>query len=182
MFALINVAAFQVGWFSSVLGGANNLPWVGPLVVLAVVAFHIRSAKRPSSELLLILCCAVIGGIFDSILVANNWVSYFSGFVGANLAPYWIITMWALFATTLNVSLRWLRKMPLVAVAFGAVGGPLTYLAGQKLGGIVLVDSFAALVALAIGWGVMMPLLMKLAESLDGMTTSSRSSALETTS
>ena len=48
-------------------------------------------------------------------------------------------------------------------------GGPASYLAGQKLGGIVLNNEFAALLALAIGWAVIMPILIRLAENLDGM-------------
>ena len=73
-----------------------------------------------------------------------------------------------LFATTLNVSMRWLRGRDMLAAFFGLIGGPLTYLAGQKLGGIVLVDQFAALLALGIGWAVMMPILLRLSEVLDG--------------
>jgi hypothetical protein len=77
--------------------------------------------------------------------------------------------MWMLFATTLNVSMRWLRGKPWVAAAFGLFGGPTTYLAGQKLGGIVLVNPTAAYLALAIGWAIIMPVLMSLSENLDGM-------------
>ncbi len=77
--------------------------------------------------------------------------------------------MWMLFATTLNVSMRWLRGKPVLAAAFGFFGGPAAYLAGQKLGGIVLVEQTTALAALAIGWACMMPVLMWLSENLDGM-------------
>jgi hypothetical protein len=70
---------------------------------------------------------------------------------------------------TLNVSMRWLRGKPWVAAFFGLCGGPTTYLAGQKLGGIVVVNPTAAYLALAIGWAVIMPVLMWLSENLDGM-------------
>ena len=82
--------------------------------------------------------------------------------------------MWMLFATTLNVSMRWLRGKQKLAALFGFYGGPTSYIAGQALGGILLVNQVAALAALAIGWAVMMPLLMRLAESLDGMPGSRR--------
>ena len=64
---------------------------------------------------------------------------------------------------------RWLRGRPVLASVFGLVGGPTTYLAGEKLGGIVLVNQTAALVALAVGWALIMPVLMWLSENLDGM-------------
>ena len=77
--------------------------------------------------------------------------------------------MWMLFATTLNVSMRWLRGRPVLAAVFGFLGGPASYIAGQKLGGIMLVSQPAALSALAIGWAIIMPTLMWLSENLDGM-------------
>jgi hypothetical protein len=71
--------------------------------------------------------------------------------------------MWALLATTLNVSMRWLHGRPWSAAAFGALGGPLAYWAGARLGAVEIPDVAAALTAQAIGWAVMMPALMALA-------------------
>jgi hypothetical protein len=169
MLLLANFAIFQIGWFSSVIGGAQQMPWLGPVAATVAVLVHLYFARKPFEEILLLLSCALIGASFDSILVAAGWVSYKSGQFSAYLAPYWIITMWVLFATTLNVSMRWLRGKPKLAALFGFYGGPAAYVAGAALGGIVLVDKFAALTALAIGWAAIMPLLMWLSENLDGM-------------
>ena len=57
-----------------------------------------------------------------------------------------------------------------MAAALGFFGGPLAYLAGQKIGGIVLVEQTTALVALGLGWAVMMPLLTRLAGYFDGVS------------
>ncbi len=167
---VLNFLAFQAGWFSSVLGAANGVPWLGPVVFLLVLGLHMRHSRRPLDEVGLVIACGVVGTWFDSILVAFGWVSYPSGQWHAALAPYWIVTMWMLFATTLNLSLRWLRGRPLLAVALGAVGGPTTYLAGQKLGGMQFVDPVAAAIALALGWAAMMPLLVRLSTELDGIS------------
>ena len=35
MQVLVNFIAFQFGWFSSVLGAARDMPWLGPAVFLA---------------------------------------------------------------------------------------------------------------------------------------------------
>ena len=166
---LTNFLAFQIAWFSSVLGGAHQMPWIGPIAVFLALALHLRAARRPFEEFLLAICCAFIGAGFDSVLVAVGWVGYSSGLFNDSLAPYWIITMWVLFATTLNVSMRWMRGSPKLAAFFGVTGGPTTYLAGKELGGIELINEPAALIALAIGWGIMMPLLVSLSERLDGM-------------
>lgn len=179
MLYILNFVAFQIGWFSSVYGGAQQMPWLGPLAVAVALTIHFRAAHRPSQELILILSCALIGCLFDSALVALGWVQYTSGVFNEFAAPYWIITMWMLFATTLNVSMRWLRNRDGLAVVFGLIGGPTTYYAGQKLGGIVLVDQVAALTALAIGWAIMMPILLRLSESFDGFAVVAEQTAAE---
>jgi hypothetical protein len=169
MLLLVNFVIFQVAWLSSVIGGAQNMPWLGPVTVFIALAVHLRFARKPFEEIALVVICALIGATFDSMLVAAGWVTYKAGLFSDYLAPYWIITMWMLFATTLNVSMRWMRGKPKLAAFFGFYGGPAAYLAGQALGGIVLTNQFAALTALAIGWAVMMPMLMWLSENLDGM-------------
>jgi hypothetical protein len=169
MWLLLNLVIFDIAWFSSVVGGAREMPWLGPLAVLVALMIHFRAARNLTEEVMLILSCAIIGAVFDSFLVASGWVTYKAGLFSDHLAPYWIITMWMLFATTLNVSMRWLRGKPWLAALFGAIGGPISYLTGEKLGGIVLSNQPAAVAALAIGWAIMMPMLMWLSEKLDGM-------------
>ena len=169
MALLLNFGMFQVGWFSSVLGAAKQLPWLGPAAMLVVVAVHLYRAKAPGRELMLIFACGFIGALFDSIFVAMNWVSYPSGLFNESMAPYWIITMWMLFATTLNVSLRWLKGRYVLAAVLGLIAGPGTYYTGEKLGGMVFLEPFPALLSLGIGWGLIMPLLIVLAERFDGI-------------
>jgi hypothetical protein len=170
----VNFVAFQLGWFACVIGAAKGLPWVGVLVVLAVIALHLARVRRPVPELRLVGLAMALGLLVDSLLLATGWLSYPAGLWlpgpwGSYLAPYWIVAMWALFATTLNVSMGWLRGRPWLAVLMGAVGGPLSYLGGEELGAIELTEPVAAMAALAVAWAVAMPLLMKAAERLDGV-------------
>lgn len=165
---VLNFVAFQFGWFSSVIGGAQGLPWVGPLAVLAIVFLHLLNAPEKEKEFFLILSCGLIGAVFDSLLVVTGWVTYPSGMFTDVTAPYWIIAMWMLFGTTLNVSMRWLKRRWIVSGALGLVAGPLSYIAGQKLGGIVFVEQTSGLIALGIGWALIMPVLMRLSDHFDG--------------
>lgn len=166
---LLNCSLFQVGWFSSVLGAAQQLPWLGPAATLLAVAVHLYRAKEPARELTLVAACGFIGALFDSIFVAARWVGYPSGLFNESMAPYWMITMWMLFATTLNVSLRWLKGRYWFAAVLGLVAGPATYYTGEKLGGITFFEPLPALLSLAIGWSLVMPLLIVLAERFDGI-------------
>lgn len=72
---LVNFVVFQVAWFSSVMGAAQQLPWLGPVAVLIALAVHLRAARKPFEEVLLVLSCALIGAAFDSMLVAASVLS-----------------------------------------------------------------------------------------------------------
>jgi hypothetical protein len=85
------------------------------------------------------------------------------------VAPYWILAMWALFSTTLNLSMGWLKNSLVLASVMGAIFGPLSYVAGQRLGAIVLVDFVSSMVMLAIIWALVMPILVFAASRFDGM-------------
>lgn len=165
----VNVAAFQVGWFACVLGGARGMPWAGTAIALGVVAIHLYNAPRPRHEALLIMFAAVLGLAADTLLIRAGWLVFSSGAIVPGAAPHWIVAMWMIFATTLNVSLRWMKKRWLLAVGFGAVGGPLAYVAGAKLGAVILPEPIAALVAVAAVWALAMPLLLLVADRFDGM-------------
>ena len=170
---LANIAAFQIGWFACVLGAAHGMPWAGVAVAFVVVALHLNRAPRPRTELALLLIAAAIGAVFDSALVALGWIAYPNGTLIAGTAPVWIVAMWVLFATTLNVSLRWLKRSLPLAIAFGAVGGPLAYVAGGKLGGLSFLQQSPALAALALGWAVITPVLLRIAGRFDGFQVAS---------
>jgi hypothetical membrane protein len=165
---IVTAAVFQVGWLCCVLAGANHHPWLGTLTALLIVACHVSHATSPRNELLLILSAGAIGAVWDSLLVYAGWLQYPSGTLIEGTAPHWIVAMWLLFATTLNVSLRWLKHRPLLAAALGAVAGPAAYFAGYKLGGVQIPEFTTAMTALALGWAVFMPFLMLLSKRLDG--------------
>lgn len=164
----LNFVACQAAWFACVLGGANDRALAGTMVVGAVIGLHLALAQRRLPEALLIAVAAVIGLVWDSALVALGLMSYPAGNFAAGLAPYWIVAMWALFATSLNLSMAWLKGRPWLAVPFGAVGGPLAYLAGERLGGLQMPDPVLALGVQALGWAVLLPMLTHLAARLNG--------------
>lgn len=167
---LINIIAFKIGWLSSVVGAASDLPLLGPIVVLAAIAIHLGIVSQPVSELLLIILTGVIGTVADSLMIYAGWLAYPTGTFVAGFSPYWIIAMWMLFATTFNISFRWLQSRMLLAVALGAIFGPLSYYFGEKFGAVTLYDFPAAMVALAVAWGALMPAFLILARRLDGVT------------
>jgi hypothetical protein len=164
-----NFILFQLGWLCCVMGGANaNYSWAGVAVVAAIVAIHLYRAIEMRNEIILLGLSIVIGTAWDSSLTIAGILQFDNGLIFNAIAPYWIIAMWALFATTLNVSMKWMKGKYILASLFGAVGGPLAYLAGHRLGAVEFSNTFAAMAAIGVGWAVIMPLLVILAERFNG--------------
>lgn len=165
---VLNVVLFQAGWFACVLGAANGLPWAGALAAMAIVGWHLARAVQPKRELALVAAAALAGAAFETVLVQTGWLRFDSGVLLEGAAPYWMVALWALFATTLNVSLRSLRAHPALSAVLGAVGGPAAYYAGAQLGAVELVAAGAALATIGAGWAVLAPALLSAARRLDG--------------
>ena len=168
MSVLLNAIAFKVAWLSTIFGGANELPMLGPLAVMIAVGLHLWFAAEPQRELTLVAITGAIGLAWDSVIVSAGWMSYPSGTFIAGLAPYWILGMWMLFATTLNVTFRWLHSRMLLAAVMGAVFGPLSYMAGSAAGAVQLNNPTAVYITLSVSWALLMPGLLILARQLDG--------------
>lgn len=164
-----NVAAFQLGWFACVLGAAYGMPWLGPLLALPVLGWHLASAARPARAALLLAAAALVGFALDTILIRAERLAFTEGVLVEGFAPYWMVTLWALFASTFNVSLRWLRDRLVLAALSGAIGGALAYWAGARLGAArILEPAWASLLSVALLYAVATPLLVLFARELDG--------------
>ena len=167
---LANFAIFEAAWFACILGVAHGQPLWGTAAVVAAIAWHLAISARPATEFALVAALCTIGLGAESAVVALVHVAYPAGQPVAWLAPYWMVALWGEFAIALNVTLRWLKRRPVLAGALGAVFGPLSFLGGVRLGGARFVDEPAALVTLACMWAVLMPLVMTLSDRLDGVT------------
>ena len=157
VFRLFNFLAYQLAWFACVLGAAHDLAWAGALFAVSVAALHL-ALRRDPSELRLVVSAAAIGFLVDSALVRAQFVEFASADWNG-WAPVWMVSLWMAFATTLNHSLRWLASRPWVAALAGAIGGPLAYLAGARLGALTLAAPTPALILIAGLWAVAMGLL-----------------------
>ena len=168
--ALANFVVFEAAWFACILGVAHGQPLWGTAAIVAAVAWHLAISARPATELALVGALCAIGLVAESVMVALGHVAYPSGQPVAWLAPYWLVALWGEFAIALNVTLRWLKRRPLLAAALGAVFGPLSFLGGVRLGAAHFVDEPAALASLAVQWALLMPLVMAISNRLDGVT------------
>ncbi|MBC7756569.1 MAG: DUF2878 domain-containing protein [Bdellovibrio sp.] len=165
---IVNFVLFQIGWFVCVLGAAKQMPWVGVIFMLCFLAWHLSQALRAKHELILVIITVIIGGIYDFMMTSNHLLTYQSPGWGAALPAAWILALWAEFAMILNVSLRWMKKRYVIALLFGAIGGPLAYIGAARLGAVSIDALPLSYVALSVGWAIVTPLLLFLSEKLDG--------------
>lgn len=159
----INFIAFQVVWFAAVLGAAYGLWWTGPLALAGFAAYHLRSDVRSKGDLRLMVLALALGFATDTLMAGCGLSTYASPVPAAPLAPFWILSLWAGFALTLNHSMHWFTARPFVAAPMAAIFGPVSYYgAGRAWGAVTIAEP----VGLALGVLSMCWLLAMLALSL----------------
>lgn len=161
----VNVALFQAAWFAAVLGTARGMFWLGPVAMIPTLAIHLVLQENRRDEVKLLLAAGLLGFVFDTTFVAGGVFTPLQHLFLHPFSPPWMICLWLNFAATLNVSMAWLRGRYLLAVIFGAIGGPLAYYSGAKLGATEALPTTTGMLLLAVGWGIMTPLLVWLART-----------------
>jgi Protein of unknown function (DUF2878)/Family of unknown function (DUF6134) len=161
MFNVCNFIAYQLLWFACVLGAAHGYAWIGPAGALIFLIAHLALIDDVRSDVRLIGLAILAGFAVDTLLVQTGQIAFSDGSWPQGWQPYWMLALWAAFAATLNHSMRWVASRPIVAAGLGAVGGPLAYLAGAKLGALTLSSSQLALPAIGIAWSVCLYMLAR---------------------
>jgi hypothetical protein len=163
----INLIAYQCAWLACVVGTAQQRPLLGIAVAAAAMLLHLAIASLPARELKLIAIAALVGVGFESALLASGWVRANGVLLGGSI-PVLMVILWAVFATTLNVALRPLRDRVLACAALAAVGAPMAYYGGSRLGALEWVSATPALLLISVGWALLLPILMRAARHFDG--------------
>jgi hypothetical protein len=165
---ILNFLGYQLTWFASVVGAAHGAWWLGPAIAVPLLVLHLRFAKSVQAELSLLIASILVGCTFDQVLLSYGWVEYPASPLPAWLLPLWMVALWASFATTLNFSMRWLKQRPIASILFGAIGGPLAYGAGARLGATSWNPDRPVAITLGVGFALIVPALYKVSIWFDG--------------
>ena len=169
----------QAGWFACVLTAAHGIAWVGMMLALVFMALHVLRVAGPREELKLLSTVMFMGWIWESVLVSAGLLAYPGGVpaavVGvaplglAGVAPLWLPALWGMFAAQFNTTYRWLKTRIVAAALLGAVAGPLSFRSGAALGALRFAKPLPAAAALALGWAVLLPVIVLLSRRWDGV-------------
>lgn len=162
-----NLLGYEAVWFCAVIAAAHGLLWPGLVSMVLFALWQIHLSQQPSVELRLMALALGCGLLLDGSLAMTGLAHYVLPDLALppGGAPVWILVLWLSFALTLTQSLRYLQKYLWLAAFFGAIGGPLAYLGAARVWAVVQFDQpqWHAVLALALGWGLAMPLLAGLA-------------------
>lgn len=166
--ALTALLGFQAVWLTSVVSAAHG--WAVP--GLAAAGLFIAVMRGTGQSMVgwpTILACGVAGAIMESALGGAGLVGYAAPWPGPPFAPIWVVALWLSFGSVLQTTSRLLGPHRLLkAAALGAIFGPLSYAAGQRLGAAVIMEpSWVAYCAIAAGWGLSLPALLAFQQWLD---------------
>src|SRR5271170_2891843 len=165
-----NLVGYQLAWFLTVIGAGHGLAWPAVLGSMVFVVWQVFASDHPTIELRLLVVALLMGIVVDGGFVASGWVRYATPAPAwpPGGAPLWILALWACFAMTLNQSLRYLQGRVALAVALGAIGGPLAYLGAARGWQAVsfAVPQWRGVLLVACGWAIAVPLLAGLARRL----------------
>ena len=164
--AIQNLVLFKLGWVACILAAAALLPEFAVLAVAIVVLIHLARAPVPVKEAVFLLSAAGLGLAWESFVMFTGLIEYPGASTGSFLAPYWIVAMWVLFATTINFGFKWIKRHWALASLFGLIGGPIAFYAGTAAGAASFSNTPIALAVIGAGWAVLLPLLALLADTI----------------
>jgi Protein of unknown function (DUF2878) len=135
---LLNYGAYQLGWLVAILGAAAGVGTAGASLAFALTAGHVVLARDRRGEAVLVLAALACGVVVESWQMASGTYRVLADAAPGAWPPLWLLALWAQFATTFRFSLRRIMTNPRAALLFGALGGPIAFLAGERLGAVVL--------------------------------------------
>ena len=151
----LNYVLYQSGWFACILGAAWNWPLTGFWIAVSLTAVHLYLSAERARDTRTIVLALALGLVVEGFQVWKGTYRFHSGAVVAWMSPPWLLMLWAQFATTFRSSLRSIMTVPARAALFGSVGGPIAFVAGERLGAVTLARPLApGLVRLGVAWGV----------------------------
>lgn len=148
---ILNAIGFQVVWFICVQG--NNLN--AAIATIALLFFHQLIFRMNLKAWPILIAFSFVGYLGDSVIANILHIQYTDGLT--HLAPLWLLSLWLAFATTLNHSMQWLFKTPILTLLIALAFVPMSYLIGIKISGSFLHSAYALFYTIeGLWWAILL--------------------------
>lgn len=155
---IINFLLFYIGWYFAVK--FHNLLAAGLVIFLAYISSMIMSYKM--RELIIIIVLALLGCISDVISYTCDLYSFTYTKHLLVVNNVWLISLWILFLTTFNGSLKQFKNTNIYLLSmFGFLGGISSYFLANKLNVIYFPAGNLSLIYIGMIWAIVFPCLYK---------------------
>lgn len=135
---LLPLLAYQLCWWGAVLSAAHGLPWVGPCLALGIAALVLNFSDDFLADAALMGLAVALGWSLDTLLMKLGVLEFAPAARLGPGSPLWMAGLWGSFGVTLRHLCGFLKERTWLAAIFGAVGGPLAYFAGMRLGALTV--------------------------------------------
>ncbi len=168
--SLVNGFLYGTTWYILILYGAEGSRFIPILAALGcyvaqIILFAQFDRKSFRIFIPLSLAATCLGLLQEMIFILSGILAYPNGGI---LPPLWLILLYPLFSLTLNSSLEFLNKNLAFPFFIGGFGALLSYLSGQRLGGVQLFPPLAYPV-IFLSWGVFLTVLIIINRKLNGL-------------
>lgn len=169
--SLLNSLCYTAGWFWCVLFGIQGQSIVAVIGAIFLTFFQLYYTKMKDiglyvQDLILVIFSIPLGTILEMFFIQINFIHY----TGAAkiLPPIWIVCLYPLFSLLLNHSLKFVKKNYFVAFMLGFLGAPVSYIAGNSIGGLTFSYPFLQTwIVIGFCWGLFLCLLTKIANIVE---------------
>jgi hypothetical protein len=154
---LLGFFSFYVGWWACALGPVYGYPWLGPVILVPLIAIHLYVSPVRKGEALFLLLLGMMGWAIDSL-----WIQLSLLTLEGEFAPGWLVGMWILLGMNFEGLLVMRKSRWLIALS-GLVSGPLSYFFAQAMGILKYSEpTFWNMSMHAVFWMALMPRLFEL--------------------
>ena len=172
--SIINSLCYSTGWFWCVLFGIYGHFILATIGAIFLILFQLYCTKITDiglyiQDLLLVVFSVPLGFLFEMFFIQLNLIHYNNTL--KMLPPIWIVSLYPLFSLLINHSLKIIKNNNLASFLFGFLGAPLSYIAGNSLGGLTFpYPLFQTWIMIGICWGLFLCLLTKIANIVEKAT------------
>lgn len=150
----LNGIFFYITWYLCLYGAAFHFEGIAVILGAIFIALHYWFSAERYKDLVFLMLYLFIGVLGDAYLLSLQVISYSTiNFDITTLGvPLWMLMLYASFSTTINHSLIFIHRFPILASLLGGLGGSVSYYFAAKIGVLTLPLGDLSLFAIGVYW------------------------------